>query len=210
MPDRHCLPARSRTTSTMICTDTTHAGDNFNPAHPLYRGIRGLAALTTSTRRCGTVRTRTATPPMGRASTPSPGPTPRSSANTWSRSTTANSHRRPPCRPMRASGRSAGSRGRERRGQDLGGREADGHGAAAVRRRLQSAGRVPHSKAAPAVTLQEPATSAADNSRVQVAADVDGSSFYEVTFEARTDGGKWASIGTDDTAPYQLFTTSPG
>ena len=50
----------------------------------------------------------------------------------------------------------------------------------------ESAGRIPHSKAAPAVTLQEPAAAAADNSRVRVAADVDGSSFYEVTFQART------------------------
>ena len=38
-----------------------------------------------------------------------------------------------------------------------------------------------------------------------MAADVGGSSFYEVTFQARTAGGEWAPIGTDDTAPYQVF-----
>jgi alpha-amylase len=38
-----------------------------------------------------------------------------------------------------------------------------------------------------------------------VTADVGGSSFYEVTFEARTAGGGWQPIGTDDTAPYQVF-----
>ncbi|MET3936275.1 alpha-amylase family glycosyl hydrolase [Arthrobacter sp. OAP107] len=75
----------------------------------------------------------------------------------------------------------------------------------------QSSGRIPRGKAAPAVALQPPvsaaatATSAGDNGRIQVTADVDGSSFYEVTFEARTPGGKWERVGTDDTAPYRVF-----
>ncbi|MFP3463176.1 alpha-amylase family glycosyl hydrolase [Arthrobacter globiformis] len=75
----------------------------------------------------------------------------------------------------------------------------------------QSSGRIPREKAAPAVTLQAPvsaaatATTAGDNGRIRVAADVDGSSFYEVTFEARTPGGKWERVGTDDTAPYRIF-----
>ena len=69
----------------------------------------------------------------------------------------------------------------------------------------ESSGRIPHSKAAPAVVLQEPATAEGDNGRIRVAADVDGSSFYEVTFQARTAGGEWEPIGTDDTAPYQVF-----
>ncbi|MCU1516473.1 MAG: alpha-amylase, partial [Pseudarthrobacter sp.] len=69
----------------------------------------------------------------------------------------------------------------------------------------KSSGRIPHSKAAPAVELQEPAAAPADNGRMHVTADVAGTSFYEVTFEARTAGGGWAPIGTDDTAPYQVF-----
>ncbi|MEJ1192575.1 alpha-amylase family glycosyl hydrolase [Pseudarthrobacter sp. CCNWLW207] len=69
----------------------------------------------------------------------------------------------------------------------------------------QSSGRIPHSKAAPAVELQEPAAAPADNGRIKVTADVGGTSFYEVTFEAKTAGGDWAPIGTDDTAPYQVF-----
>jgi hypothetical protein len=69
----------------------------------------------------------------------------------------------------------------------------------------QSSGRIPHSKAAPAVVLQEPAPAQGDNGRLKVTADVAGSSFYEVTFEARTAGGEWQTIGTDDTAPYQVF-----
>ena len=40
---------------------------------------------------------------------------------------------------------------------------------------------------------------------MHVAADVGGSSFYEVTFYAKAGDGAWRSIGTDDTAPYQVF-----
>ena len=69
----------------------------------------------------------------------------------------------------------------------------------------KSSGRIPHSKAAPAVALREPAAAPADNGRIKVSADVGGASFYEVTFEAKTAGGGWTPIGTDDTAPYQVF-----
>ncbi|WP_353711034.1 alpha-amylase family glycosyl hydrolase [Arthrobacter sp. K5] len=75
----------------------------------------------------------------------------------------------------------------------------------------QSSGRIPREKTAPAVALQPPvsaaatATSAGDNGRLQVTADVGGNSFYEVTFEARTPGGTWERVGTDDTAPYRVF-----
>jgi alpha-amylase len=75
----------------------------------------------------------------------------------------------------------------------------------------QSSGRIPREKTAPAVALQAPVSAAAtamstgDNGRIQVTADVDGTSFYEVTFEARTPGGKWGRVGTDDTAPYRVF-----
>ena len=36
-------------------------------------------------------------------------------------------------------------------------------------------------------------------------ADVDGDSFYEVTFEAKVGGGEWQVIGTDDNVPYRVF-----
>ncbi|MBT2512456.1 alpha-amylase family glycosyl hydrolase [Arthrobacter sp. ISL-30] len=69
----------------------------------------------------------------------------------------------------------------------------------------ESAGRIPHSKEAPAVALQHPVAAQGDNGKLKVTADVDGTSFYEVTFQARTAGGTWESIGTDDNAPYQVF-----
>ena len=45
---------------------------------------------------------------------------------------------------------------------------------------------------------------------MHVAADVRGSSFYEVTFQAKVGKGRWTSIGTDDTAPYQVFHDTSG
>ncbi|MFG1993997.1 alpha-amylase family glycosyl hydrolase [Actinoplanes sp. NPDC048988] len=67
-----------------------------------------------------------------------------------------------------------------------------------------SSGRVPPSKAAPAVSLGRP-TPSESPSRMRVPATVAGSSFAEVTFYARTAGGGWQPIGTDDNAPYQVF-----
>ncbi|MGK5683494.1 alpha-amylase family glycosyl hydrolase [Actinoplanes sp. URMC 104] len=67
---------------------------------------------------------------------------------------------------------------------------------------LGSAGRIPASPAAPAVSLAAPAPT---GSRMQVSADVAGSSFYEVTFYAKVRGGNWMPIGTDDNAPYRVF-----
>ena len=69
----------------------------------------------------------------------------------------------------------------------------------------QSAGRIPHSKMAPAITLAAPTPAAESRGRMQVAANVDGSSFYEVTFYAKVGNGEWRPIGTDDTAPYRVF-----
>jgi glycosidase len=75
----------------------------------------------------------------------------------------------------------------------------------------ESSGRIPKAKAAPAVSLRAPTPAAptgasqGDNGRMQVTADVGGTSFYEVTFQARRPGGRWEPIGTDDTAPYRVF-----
>ena len=40
---------------------------------------------------------------------------------------------------------------------------------------------------------------------MRVSANVDGSSFNEVSFYARTGKGGWKYIGTDDTRPYRVF-----
>ena len=61
---------------------------------------------------------------------------------------------------------------------------------------------VPRSKKAPDISLRLPSAPARD--RVEIAAEVSGSSFYEVTFLAR-EHGRWKAIGTDDNAPYRVF-----
>jgi glycosidase len=66
-------------------------------------------------------------------------------------------------------------------------------------------GRIPAAAAAPAVSLAAPAPAPGSGGRIEVSADVAGSSFYEVTFYAQTGSGAWTPIGTDDTAPYRVF-----
>jgi hypothetical protein len=61
---------------------------------------------------------------------------------------------------------------------------------------------VARSKRAPVVSLRLPTGPARD--RAEIGAEVEGSSFYEVTFFART-GKRWKAIGTDDNAPYRVF-----
>jgi glycosidase len=65
-------------------------------------------------------------------------------------------------------------------------------------------GRIPASHRAPDVRLADPAPAPGARGRLEVRADVAGSSFYEVTFLARARHG-WRPIGTDDTAPYRVF-----
>jgi alpha-amylase len=68
----------------------------------------------------------------------------------------------------------------------------------------RAAERLPRSPSAPATSLTLPAGPHRD--RVEVGAHVDGDSFYEVTFLARTrQDAAWQAIGTDDTAPYRVF-----
>jgi glycosidase len=69
----------------------------------------------------------------------------------------------------------------------------------------QLAGRIPKSKSAPDIVLDNPAPAPESHGRMLVSADVDGSSFYEVTFYAKVGNGRWRSIGTDDNAPYRVF-----
>jgi alpha-amylase len=60
---------------------------------------------------------------------------------------------------------------------------------------------VPRSRKAPDISLRVPSSG---RDRVEIAADVDGRSFYEVTFFAH-ERGHWKAIGTDDNAPYRVF-----
>jgi alpha-amylase len=68
-----------------------------------------------------------------------------------------------------------------------------------------SSGRIPASDAAPTVFLSSPSPSPDSRARMEVHADVNEDSFYEVTFQANVGDGDWQSIGTDDNAPYRVY-----
>ena len=64
---------------------------------------------------------------------------------------------------------------------------------------------IPTSDDAPDISLMAPAPAEEARGRMHVQADVDGSSFYEVTFYAKHGSGPWRAVGTDDSAPYQVY-----
>jgi hypothetical protein len=64
---------------------------------------------------------------------------------------------------------------------------------------------IPASPAAPAIRIAPLPEGGDARDRTEVGAFVDGSSFYDVTFQAKVGNGGWTPIGTDDNAPYRVF-----
>jgi alpha-amylase len=193
----------------LVGTDSTHATDNFNPGHPLYSKISQLAALTKEhpALRDGAHQHRYASDGPGiYAFSRTDADDQREYVVALNNSDQPQAAEVPTYIAKRSYTRIYGSAAEA---ADEAKTSADGKLTVTVPPLsavvYQSSGRIPHSKAAPAVVLQEPAAAPADNGRIKVTADVGGASFYEVTFEARTAGGGWEPIGTDDTAPYQVF-----
>jgi alpha-amylase len=190
----------------LLGTDATHAQDNFVPAHPLYRSIGDLASLTRRhpALRDGAHQHRYADDAAG--------------VYAFSRIDRGRQREYVVALNNSEQARTAtvptyvGDRGFERvygTGPDRL-RTGAGPGLTVTVPPLStvvyaSTGRIPASQAAPAVTLAQPVPAAESRARMQVSADVAGSSFYEVTFYAKTGRGGWTPIGTDDTAPYRVF-----
>lgn len=190
----------------LLGTDATHATDNFNPGHPLYAKISQLAGLTKEhpALRDGAHQHRYASDGPGiYAFSRTDAEDQREYVVALNNSEQPQTAEVPTYIAKRTYTRIYGE------GADEAKTSAEGKLTVSVPPLsavvYQSSGRIPHSKAAPAVVLQEPVPAQGDNGRIKVTADVDASSFYEVTFEARTAGGGWQPIGTDDTAPYQVF-----
>ncbi|WP_457965122.1 alpha-amylase family glycosyl hydrolase [Arthrobacter sp. D1-29] len=192
----------------LLGTDATHATDNFNPGHPLYSKISELASLTREhpALRDGAHQHRYASEGPGiYAFSRTDSEDQREYVVALNNSEEPQSAEVPTYIDKRTYKKIYGDTGAAHEVKTAG----DGKLSVTVPPLsavvYQSSGRIPHSQAAPAVELQEPAAAPGDNGRVKVTADVGGTSFYEVTFEARTAGGGWVPIGTDDTAPYQVF-----
>ncbi|HEU5471751.1 MAG TPA: alpha-amylase family glycosyl hydrolase [Actinophytocola sp.] len=190
----------------LLGTDATHAQANFEPGHPLYRSIRTLADLARAhpALRDGTHQHRLSSAEAGiyafsrldrarqreyvvalnNSEQPKTAAIPTYAGN-------RTFHRIYGSGPDRA--RSAGDRALTLTVPPL----------STVVYLLD--GEIPGSRSAPAISLGVPEPAAESRARLQVSASVSGSSFYEVTFYARTAGGSWTPIGTDDTAPYRVF-----
>ncbi|MDQ0863105.1 alpha-amylase family glycosyl hydrolase [Arthrobacter globiformis] len=196
----------------LLGTDATHATDNFNTGHPLYAKIRELAQLTKEhpALRDGAHQHRYASDGPGiYAFSRTDAKDQREYVVALNNSEEPRTAAVPTYIAKRNYSLLYGGAAENSR------TSADGKLTVTVPPLsavvYQSSGRIPREKAAPAVALQPPvsaaatATSAGDNGRIQVTADVGGNSFYEVTFDARTPGGMWERVGTDDTAPYRVF-----
>jgi alpha-amylase len=193
----------------LLGTEATHGTDNFNPGHPLYSKISQLAALTKEhpALRDGAHQHRYASDGPGiYAFSRTDADDQREYVVALNNSEQPQTAEVPTYIAKRSYTRIYGSAAEAAEEAKT---SADGKLTVTVPPLsavvYQSSGRIPHSNSAPAVVLQEPAAAPADNGRIKVTADVGGASFYEVTFEAKTAGGGWEPIGTDDTAPYQVF-----
>ncbi|GAB3989308.1 hypothetical protein GCM10029978_114070 [Actinoallomurus acanthiterrae] len=195
----------------LLGTDSTHAVDNFNPGHPLYRTIRELAAVTKQhpALRSGAEQVRYASDGPGIfAFSRVDREQQREYVVALNNGTTEQSAAIP---TYVAGG---------------GFTKVYGTGAATLRSKgdrtlgvtvpplsavvYLADGRIPASKAAPAIRLDAPAPADVSHGRMRVGANVAGSSFAEVTFQAKIGNGPWQPIGTDDNAPYQVFHDTSG
>ncbi len=190
----------------LLGTSATHAQSNFVPSHPLYQTISGLATLTREhpALRNGAHQNRYATDGAGiYAFSRIDRDEQREYIVALNNSEQVQTAPVPTYLAQHSFQRVYGA-GPHRVKSDDGGRLTLSVPAlsAVV---YESAGRIPHSKAAPSIALDAPTPTTETPGRIEVSANVGGSSFYEVTFQARIGNGPWQRIGTDDTAPYRVF-----
>ncbi|NJC21660.1 glycosidase [Arthrobacter pigmenti] len=190
----------------LLGTSSTHAEDNFDTSHPMYQKIQELAEVTEDhpALRDGAHQHRYAADGPGiyafsRIDTRRQ----REYVVALNNSTKEQTASIPTYLPGRPFKKVYGDGDRQLKSERNGTLEVTVPPLSAVV--YEGVSRIPGSKAAPAIALDTPAPAEADNGRMLVQADVDGSSFYQVTFEARSDGGTWTPIGTDDNAPYRVF-----
>jgi alpha-amylase len=196
---------------TLIGTNSTHAVDNFNTDHPLYHAISELAAITKQypALRNGAEQVRYASGGPGifafsridRAQQ-------REYVVALNNSTTEQSAAIPTYVGDSGFHKVYGAGPATRRSRHD--RTVDVTVPALSAVVYLADGRIPASEAAPAITLGSPAPADVSHGRMHVSANVAGSSFYEVTFQAKVGSGPWRSIGTDDSAPYQVFHDTSG
>ncbi|HKG49589.1 MAG TPA: alpha-amylase family glycosyl hydrolase [Actinomycetales bacterium] len=189
----------------LLGTTATHAQDNFVRSHPLYRTIRRLASVTERhpALRNGAQQVRYASQGPGVFAFSRIDRTAQREYVVALNNSESTSTAAVPTYGGRKFHRVYGDAQRTLRTRRDGSLRLTVPPLSAVV--YKSTRRIPRSHAAPAITLAQPAPSEVSHGRMHVAADVAGSSLYEVTFQAKVGRGPWKSIGTDDSAPYQVF-----
>ncbi|MGZ8647379.1 MAG: alpha-amylase family glycosyl hydrolase, partial [Solirubrobacteraceae bacterium] len=186
-----------------IGSDETPMDDNFDPSHPLYRGLADLAAVT---RRHPALRDGAQ---QHRFSSSGPG--------VYAFSRISRKHQREYVVALNNAEQTA-SASIPTYVSDSKWKKVYGSGPNRLRtggnRRLdvtlgplsavvyRAARHTPRSRSAPSISLDVPAEG---RDRLEVRANLGSEAFAEVTFLAKVGHGSWRSIGTDDNAPYRVF-----
>jgi alpha-amylase len=191
----------------LIATDATTADSNFDTTHPLYKAIGRLAALTKEhpALRNGPQQSRYSTEGAGIYAFSR---LDRAGGREYVVALNNSEQEQTAFIPTSAGRHAAFSR-------------VYGDGAAAATtdagRRLgvtvpplstvvyRSSAAIPLSAAAPEIAVAPLPDGGEARDRAEVRAFVDGSSFYDVTFQAKVGDGEWTTIGTDDNEPYRVF-----
>ncbi|MGH3879836.1 MAG: alpha-amylase family glycosyl hydrolase [Actinophytocola sp.] len=190
----------------LLGTSSTHATDNFDGDHPLYRAIGDLASATRAhpALRDGTQQSRLSSSDDGvYAFSRIDRSDQREYVVALNNSEAPATAAVPTYTSKRAYSRVYGSGANQLSSGSDGKLSVTVPALSTVVYALD--GRIPRSNAAPRISLGLPKPAAASRGRMEVTASVNGSSLYEVTFEARVGGGRWQPVGTDDNAPYRVF-----
>ena len=186
-----------------IGSDVTPAADNFDPSHPLYRRIAALARLRLAHPALadGAQQTRFSSSEAGifafsriDAGDQVEYLVALNNAETAKTASLETYSRRMPFFRLYGDGS-----GRVKSAGD-GSVKLTVPGLSAVVYR--AAHRLKKPKAAPDISL---AVAPEVTGRPELSAAVSGDSFYQVSFYARSGGGSWKALGTDDNAPYRVF-----
>ncbi|GIF08130.1 pullulanase-type alpha-1,6-glucosidase [Actinoplanes siamensis] len=189
----------------LIGTDRTHAVDNYNPVHPLYRTISSLAKLRKANPALvsGVQTTRYAAEGPGVFAVSRTDRAKRTeyvvAANNATTTQTVSFATSSPGATF--TGVYGGS-SRTTAG-------ADGRITITVPALssivLRSGAPVPAPAAAPTVTITKPAPGASVATRTELTAETTGDPLATVTFAAQVGNGPWQPIGTADRAPYRVY-----
>ncbi|WP_205849768.1 alpha-amylase family glycosyl hydrolase [Nakamurella flava] len=193
----------------LIGTDRTHAVDNYETTHPLYRSIADLAALTKKypALRNGAQQNRYAAEGPGiYAFSRMDRTEQREFVVAVNNSTTAQTATLPTYATRAGFSLVYGAANGV---PDTAKTDRAGKLTVSVPSMstvvYRADGTIPAARWAPNVKLMSAAPAADTKGRMEVTARVGGTGFAEVTFQARIAGGQWQTIGTDDNAPYRVF-----